>query len=283
MTSFDKLFYIFYNYFYTLAGILLNANRVLRTRSFNFFYYGLLILIVFSCAPAKKQTYFLESPPGKSFTEKLEEYRLQPGDVVQIKVYSLTPGEFDFFRELSDVDFRLDPLLTGSVIGEDGSVILPAVGPVKISGLTSREAQLRISEILQEYLDTPSVDVRLLSFHFTVIGEVQRQGKYPILEDRINILEAVSTAGGLTEFANFETVKVLRTDNGISTLHNVNLLDNNLPSSNFYYIKPNDVIVVDQLKNKNFRRNSAANISLILSVVATSLTLILAIDNLSGD
>ena len=238
---------------------------------------------VFSCAPAKKQTYFNETAHGRTYTENLSEYQLQPGDIVQIKVYSLTPGEFDFFRELSEIDFRVDPLLSGTLIGEDGTVVLPAVGPVRISALTTREAQEKIRTILQDYLDTPSVDVRLLSFHFAVVGEVQRQGKYPILEDRINILEAVSMAGGLTEFANFETVKVLRTDNGISTLHGVNLLDSDLPKSNYYYIRPNDVIIVDQLKNKNFRRNSASNIALILSAVATGVTLVLAIDNLSGD
>ena len=105
----------------------------MRTKSFTFLYYGLVILLAFSCAPAKKQTYFLESPTGKTHIEKIEEYRLQPGDVVQIKVYSLTPTEFDFFGELSDIDFRTDPLLTGTVVGEDGSVILPAVGTVKIS------------------------------------------------------------------------------------------------------------------------------------------------------
>ena len=243
----------------------------------------MLLGVFFSCAPARKQTYFDQTTVGKTFTENVTEYRLQAGDIVQIKVYSLTPGEFDFFKELSEIDFRVDPLLSGTLIGEDGTVVLPAVGPVRITGLTAREAQEKIRTILQDYLDTPSVDVRLLSFHFAVVGEVQRQGKYPILEDRINILEAVSMAGGLTEFANFETVKVLRTDNGISSLHGVNLLDNNLPNSNYYYIRPNDVIIVDQLKNKNFRRNSASNIALILSAVATGVTLVLAIDNLSGD
>lgn len=243
----------------------------------------LVIGAFFSCAPAGKQTYFGDRTIGRTYTENLAEYRLQPGDIVQIKVYSLTPGEFDFFSELSEIDLRTDPLLTGTLIDEDGTIILPAVGPVRISGLTSREAQEKVRSVLQEYLDTPSVDVRLVSFHFSVVGEVQRQGKYSILEDRINILEAISMAGGLTEFANFETVKVLRTDNGISSLHGVNLLDNNLPNSNYYYIRPNDVIIVDQLKNKNFRRNSASNIALILSSVATGVTLILAIDNLSGN
>ena len=244
---------------------------------------ALLIGFIFSCAPAHKQTYFNETTHGRTYTENQSEYRLQAGDIVQIKVYSLTPGEFDFFSELADIDFRMDPLLTGNLIGDDGTVILPAVGAVRITGLTAREAQEKIRSVLVDYLDTPSVDVRLVSFHFAVVGEVQRQGKYPILEDRINILEAVSMAGGLTEFANFETVKVLRTDNGISTLHGVNLLDSNLPNSNYYYIRPNDVIIVDQLKNKNFRRNSASNIALILSAIATGVTLVLAIDNLSGD
>ncbi len=243
----------------------------------------ILIGLIFSCAPARKQTYFNETTTGRTFTENISEYRLQPGDIVQIKVYSLTPGEFDFFSELSDIDLRTDPLLTGNLIGDDGTVVLPAVGAVRISGLTSREAQEKIRTVLVDYLDTPSVDVRLVSFHFSVVGEVLRQGKYEILEDRINILEAVGMAGGLTEFANYETVKVLRSDNGISTLHGVNLLDPNLPNSNFYYIRPNDVIIVDQLKNKNFRRNSSNNIALILSAIATGVTLILAIDNLTGD
>lgn len=243
---------------------------------------AICIQVVISCAPAHKQTYFVDTPMDRAYTEKTTAYRLQPGDIVQIKVYSLTPGEFDFFEELSEIDLRTDPLLTGTLIGEDGTVILPAVGAVRVSGLTAREAQEKIRQVLVEYLDTPSVDVRLVSFDFAVVGEVQRQGKYGILEDRLNILEAIGMAGGLTEFANFETVKVLRSDNGVSTLHGVNLLDSNLPSSDYYYIQPNDVILVDQLKNKNFRRNSASNIALILSAVATGVTLILAVDNLSN-
>jgi polysaccharide export outer membrane protein len=255
----------------------------LDTRALLFVSSIFCLFVLFSCAPAKKQTYFQNTGPGTTYSEKVIEYRLQPGDVIQIKVYSLTPGEFDFFSELSDIELRTDPWLTGTLIGADGSVVLPAVGPIKIAGLTGREAQEKIRTVLQEYLDTPSVDVRLVSFDFSVVGEVQRQGKYQILDDRINILEAISMAGGLTEFANFETDKVLRSDNGISSLQKVNLLDNSLPNSAFYYIRPNDVIIVDQLKNKNFRRNSASNIALLLSAVATGITLVLAIDNLSGD
>lgn len=244
-------------------------------------FFGIGVLTFGGCAPAHKQTYFNDLIDGKSYIEKLDEYRLQHGDIIQIRVYSLTPDEFDFFRDLSEIDLRTDPLLTGTLIGEEGSVVLPAVGEVTVSGLTAREAQNKITTVLQEYLDTPSVNIRLVSFHFAVVGEVFRQGKYVILEDRINILEAVSMAGGLTEFANFETVKVLRTENGVSTIHHVSLLDQNLPNSNWYYIKPNDVIIVDQLKNKNFRRNSASNIALILSSIGTAVTLILAVDNLS--
>ena len=234
------------------------------------------------CAPASKQTYFATRPIGKTYVEKVEEYKLQAGDVIQIRINSLTQPEFNFMGEASSqIDARIDPLLAGYPIADDGTVVIPAVGPVNIAALTVREAQNKLVTILQDYLDTPSVSVRLVSFHFAVVGEVMKQGKYGILEDRINIFEALSMAGGLTEFANFETVKVLRTENGVSTLHSINLLDPNIPSSNYYHVIPNDVIIVDQLKNKNFRKNSASNIALILSALGTAVTIILAVDNFS--
>ena len=214
---------------------------------------------------------------------RFQRYRLQPGDLLSIEVVSLTEKEFDIFKdESTNLNNRQDPLLTGYLIDSNGYISLPFVGDVLVQRLTVREVREKLKLVLSDYLEGPVVNVRLISFHFTVMGEVVREGKFEILEDRINILEALGSAGGLTQFANFESVKIIRTEDGISTVHFVNLLDGDLPSSDYYYIRPNDVIVVDLLKNKNFRLNSSRNISLILSVIATSLTVILAVDNLSN-
>jgi len=241
------------------------------------------LLIIFSCAPASKSTYLLNTIESKGYEEKVEEYKLQPGDLLRIDVVSLTEKEFDIFKdESTNNNNRQDPLLTGYLIDANGYLSLPFVGDVLVQRLTVREVREKIKLVLSDYLESPVVNVRMISFHYTVLGEVKREGKFEIYEDRVNLLEAIGSAGGVTQFANFEQVKILRTEDGVSTSHQVNLLDGDLPSSEFYYLRPNDVVVVDQSKNKNFRLNSSRNISLILGAIATSLTIILAVDNLSN-
>jgi len=250
----------------------------------NIFTVILCIELVLSCAPAKNQTYLYNALPSKpTHEEVLYEYRLQPGDVLRIEVVSLTDKEFDIFKDESanQNNRNIDPILTGYLIDSNGYISLPFVGDILVQRLTAREVREKLDQILSEYLESPVTNVRLISFNFTVMGEVLRQGKYDTFDDKINILDAVATAGGLTEFANFKSVKLIRTENGVSTMHYLNLLDGDLQGSDYFYIKPNDVIIVDQLKNKNFRLNSSRNIALILSAITTSLTIILAVDNLS--
>ncbi len=243
------------------------------------------LVLVFSCAPAKKQTYLYNAIPSRpSHEEVLKEYRLQPGDVLRIEVVSLTDKEFDIFKDESSRQNsnREDPILSGYVVDSNGYISLPFVGDILVQRLTVREVREKLDQILSEYLESPVANVRLISFNFTVMGEVQNQGRYETFDEKINVLEAVGSAGGLTQYANFESVKLIRTEDGVSTMYYLNLLDGDLQGSDLFYIKPNDVIIVDQLKNKNFRLNSSRNIALVLSVIATSLTLLLAVDNLSN-
>ena len=251
----------------------------------NIFTVVLCIELVLSCAPAKDQTYLYHANPvSPAHEELLSEYRLQPADVLRIEVVSLTDKEFDIFKEEStNVNNRnLDPILTGYLIDSNGYISLPFVGDILVQGLTTRQVREKLNEILSEYLESPVANVRLISFTFTVIGEVTRPGKFETFDDKVNLLDALATAGGVTQYGNFKSVKLLRTEDGVSTMHYLNLLDGNLQGSEFFYIKPNDVIVVDQLKNKNFRLNSASNIALILTAVGTALTVVLAVDNLSN-
>ncbi len=212
------------------------------------------------------------------------EYRLQPGDVLKIVVVSLTDKEFDIFKEESSAqnNNREDPILSGYLVDSNGYISLPFVGDILVQRLTVREVREKLDQVLSEYLDSPVSNVRLISFNYTVMGEVQNQGMFETFDVKINLLEAVGSAGGLTQFANFESVKIIRTQDGVSTMYYLNLLDGNLQASDLYYIQPNDVIIVDQLKNKNFRLNSSRNIALVLAAVTTALTVILAVDNLSN-
>lgn len=245
----------------------------------------LCIELVLSCAPAKNQTYLYNADPTKpTHEESLSEYQLQPGDVLRIEVVSLTAKEFDIFKEEStnQNNRNLDPILTGYLIDSNGYISLPFVGDILVQRLTTREVREKLNEVLSEYLESPVANVRLISFNFTVMGEVIRQGKFDTFDDKINVLDALATAGGVTEYGNFQSVKLIRTEDGVSTMHYLNLLDGDLQGSDYFYVKPNDVIIVDQLKNKNFRLNSSRNFALILTAIGTTLTVILAVDNLSN-
>ncbi len=247
------------------------------------------ILFICSCVPASKQILLQGISEESKLAEKgnfsrmVEEidfqYRLQPGDVVSIKISSLTPSEFNFFSSLEDQqNERLDPLLTGFLIDKEGYIVLPHVGNIVVKGLTVTEAQEKIKRLIDNLLDTPTVYVRLVSFDFSILGEVERQGKYSIYEDKINILEAIGLGGGLTDFADGENIKVVRTENGVTGISLVNVLEEDIVGSHYYYLKPNDIVIVPPLKSKNFQQNQSSNISLIFAGLATLASVILVFD-----
>ncbi|MCH8171262.1 MAG: polysaccharide biosynthesis/export family protein, partial [Bacteroidetes bacterium] len=68
-------------------------------------------------------------------------------------------------------------LVNGYLVDEKGEVEFPVVGKVKVEGLTVFGAQNHIQEIARKYLESPVVEVRLLNFRFTVLGEVKREGE----------------------------------------------------------------------------------------------------------
>ena len=253
--------------------------------------FAAVIILASACSPAKNHTYLNPDKSFKydldnnldlkAFAETKHDYTLQSGDIISIDISSLTPNEYDFFSASeNELGNQIDPLLSGYLVDQQGQIVLPHIGSVSVSGLTVRETQEAISKIISEYLDSPQVYVRLISFHYTLLGEVEDQGKYSIYEDQINILEALGSGGGLTEYADFTNVRVMRSENGVTKVINLNLLSEKLPTSDYYYLQPNDIVIVGQLKTKNFRRNSSSNIGLILSGIATIATVFIAFDRL---
>lgn len=214
----------------------------------------------------------------RSFHAEEYTYRLRPDDIISIKVSSTTPSEFDFFnvestRTISGFDPR-DPLLTGFKIEKDGSIPLPVVGKVEVAGLTTEEARQKIEEIVEQYLDSPTVDLKLLSFQFTILGEVKSQGRFITYNPKLNILEALGESGGFTDFADRSRVKIVRRENDEIEIAYVNVLDENVLSSPYYYLRPDDVISVAPLPAKNWRLNNVANVGIIFSGIS-ALTLLL--------
>ncbi|MGC9223223.1 MAG: polysaccharide biosynthesis/export family protein [Terracidiphilus sp.] len=105
------------------------------------------------------------------------------------------------------------PTLSGSLlVRPDGMISLPLVGDVQAAGLTPPQLAHEITERLWKYIQDPNVSVVVTAIHskmIYMIGEVAKTGPVEMTPD-MTLLEAISSAGGLTEFANKKKMYLLR-------------------------------------------------------------------------
>jgi polysaccharide biosynthesis/export protein len=214
-------------------------------------------------------------------------YRLQPRDIISVKVKTLDVESSEYFNIETGRGFNnFNPAsiyLRGYSIDDKGNITLPEAGSVQVSGLTIVEAQNKIQEALSTYLNKATILVKLVSFRITVLGEVRSPGQYFVYNDQVTLLEGLGMAGDLTEFGNRENVTLIRQSGGKLGGIRLNLREPSLLSSKFYYLQPNDVLYVQPLKVKNTRSNlSTLNIvSIIVGSVSTALAIFFTIRNLN--
>lgn len=102
-----------------------------------------------------------------------------------------------------------------------------------------------------------------------VIGEVIRQGTFNAVEPRVNFLEALGQAGGFSEFANRQNIRLIRNQSGKATTYELNMLEYNVLLSDKYFLQPNDVIIVNQLKSRTTNRDRLSTAGILLSILTT--------------
>jgi polysaccharide biosynthesis/export protein len=240
----------------------------------------LMILIIFSssCVPQKKiilvqkkikndttETFVLKTRPKNS---------IQPFDNIYIKVISpdvITSGMLNS-ESGSAAGGVTDYNMISYTVNDSGYISFPYVGQIKLLDLTILQARDSIESALSKYISNATIIVKFVGKSFTVVGEVRGQGKYIIYDDNVNIFTAISMAGGLTEYGDREHVTVIRENNGTASYHYVDLTDRNVLTSDFYYLKPEDIIIVQPLKQKSYGFTSFP-----YAMVLSSFTTIIAI------
>jgi|SRR5580658_498858 polysaccharide export outer membrane protein len=127
------------------------------------------------------------------------EYRLQPGDVITISVWKEKDLESD------------------AVVRPDGGLSFPLVGDVDAAGRTIEEVRAILTQRLKPYIPDPVVTVAIKLIggnHVYVLGKVARPGDFPFTTP-IDVMQALSLAGGATPFASLNDIVILRRQNGV--------------------------------------------------------------------
>jgi len=208
--------------------------------------------IITGCAPRRDLVYFsnLAKQTGE---EKLpsQEVKIQQNDLLSISVNSLNQESNVLFavntkNPSSENNYKIE----GYRVSKEGSINLPVVGSIRLEGLTIEQAQATISRELDKYVKKPVVDVQLVNFKVTVIGEVNKPSSFTVQGDNINLLEALGMAGDMTVYGKREDVLVIRQQNGQRIMKRLNLNNQDVMNSPFFYLKQNDVVYVEPDKSK---------------------------------
>jgi len=142
----------------------------------------------------------------------------------------------------------------GILVDSSGYVSLPLIHRVRVAGLTQTQAAKMLERRYAKYLRNPALNLEVLNKRVYVLGEVKKPGPIKVDKEYMTILEAVSSAGGLTDSAVRDNIIIVSRDaNGNMNLRRVDLTNfDKLRASNIT-IKPNDVIYVQPNSAKEFK------------------------------
>ncbi len=154
--------------------------------------------------------------PTQARAEGAHSAQGQAADPVQ-KPVAQDPNYVIGPQDVLDISVWKENELTRTVpVRPDGKISIPLLNDVRAAGLTPNQLAAQITTSLKKFVTDPQVTVivtQINSQRVYILGEVIRTGAYPLLPD-MTILQALSSAGGFTQFANRKKIYMFRVENG---------------------------------------------------------------------
>jgi polysaccharide biosynthesis/export protein len=238
--------------------------------------------LFFSCVPQRK--IILLQHKGKVEADSImavrtstKVTRIQKADEVYVRVNSLEENErYNFFNTgISGMSLMNSQAisLAGHVVDRYGNITFPVVGDIKIEGLTLDEAGKKIQETVAPYINKPTVTVRIINKNVTILGFVRTPGQYEITHERMNVLQAIGRAGDITDYGNRRKVLIIREQENKIERKYVDLTKDGILASDFYYLKPGDIIYVEPMKRRLWGINNFP-FAILLSAATTTVLIL---------
>ncbi|MBP9104882.1 MAG: polysaccharide biosynthesis/export family protein [Chitinophagaceae bacterium] len=211
-------------------------------------------LYFISCKPVQQLPNYLDKVNDSTSKGdvKIPELKIQKNDQLSIQVFSISNSP-----EQSDVPYNQPTIggqsAPGYFVDLNGNIEHHRLGVIHAEGLTKQELAAEVKKRLAEpveLLRDPTVIVRFLNFKVTVLGQVSSQGILTVPGEKLTVIEAIGLAGGITDFGKKDNVRILREINGKRETGVIDLSSKDLFDSPYYYLAQNDVLIVDETKQK---------------------------------
>ncbi len=239
-----------------------------------------VLLTLYSCS-TKKDVLLFQEKSKLNTTINFQSPKIQTNDILSIQVSTLQPElslPYNLLPPTANMsNIQMETLkLQGYLVSPEGLINFPVLGTIAVAGKTSQELETYLKTTLEQgsHLVSPTVNVRLINGKVTILGEVSRPGTYGFTEQNISVLQALGLAGDLTIRGNRKEVLLIREEAGQRGYTTLDLTQTNWFASEYYYVRPNDVIVVNpntaRIKNAGFVSEPATLIgmaSVVLSMI----------------
>ena len=265
-------------------------QKITILRPFAYLVIGFVSVTSFSCRSNKDLTILRDASINeklKSYPEPSSQYAIKSNDNLFVSIISSNKemnevynpsisgtGKTAVNNVYNDVSGQF---IFGYVVDNNGDVTLPLIGKVSVKGLTFSEAEAAVGAKAKEFLKDFTVKIRLMNFRITVMGEVTKPGVYYNYNNVFTVMDAISIANGITNYADLEKVLVLRPSPQGNQSFYLNLSKKESLQSPAYYLQPNDLVFIEPSKYKNVQLRTPVY-SIAISSVAAVLLLISILD-----
>ncbi|TDD75921.1 polysaccharide biosynthesis/export family protein [Flavobacterium caseinilyticum] len=224
----------------------------------------LIISVLFcSCIPTKDLIYLQKKDNSQTEATisavESKPYRLQTNDVLSITIKAIDPKLVAIFSTTNQGEAGKSEsalYFDGFTVDDHGNIRVPVLGEINVIGYTLDEIRLRIEkQLLAEYFNKEAnifVTVKLAGFRYTINGEIGSTGTKTLFQEHVTIMEAIANSGDITITGDRKAVTIMRkTPTGVQ-MHDLDLTNVNTMKSPYFYLQPNDYILVKPLKQKTW-------------------------------
>ncbi len=235
----------------------------------------LLILVgsFSSCITSKTSSYFRNINRDTTISSANiapEELKIQKGDILGLNVSSLNKDE--------DLLYSSSTSLPGYEVDNKGEIHVHHIGKINVLGLTRRQLKTKLEEDLKLYLKDPIVNVTFTNHHITILGTVGNPQILAMPAEKISIIDVLASSGSVAPMSNLSNVVIIRDSSDTKKqVKQINLEDNSVFNSDFFYLKPNDVVVVKPDEQALKRDQRKLQYQQVSSIVLQLLTITIII------
>jgi polysaccharide export outer membrane protein len=247
------------------------VNDSVMNNSFTVLVFVGCISLFSSCNTTKNTFYFQNIKRDTTITHLVSrdfEPKIQKGDLLAITVSSLSPEN----TVLYNAPQNAEGTATGFLVDSTGNISFFKLGQVHVAGLTRIELKELLQKELVPYLAQTVVSVGFLNRHVTLIGGGISSQVLLMPNDNMTLLDALATAGDIGDKGKKEDVMVIREEGDSRVFKKIDLTNESVFYSPYFYLQPNDIIYV-----KPQAKKQKLNATQIISYVTTAISLYLLI------